>query len=58
MACGLITLVLARQACSCANCSGRDFGTEAGLRTRLKHTALGGAVADAKFAPHPSYAQP
>ena len=46
MACGLIALVLARQGLFLRELMAPGFGTGASLRTRLKHTALGGVVVD------------
>jgi hypothetical protein len=46
MACGLIALVLARQGLLLRELLAPGFQTGVGLRTRLKHTALGGVVAD------------
>ncbi len=51
MACGLVGLVLARQGLLLMELLGPGPETGAGLGTRLKHTALGGAAADERFAP-------
>jgi hypothetical protein len=50
MAYGLIALVLTRQGLLLRELLGPGFGAGAGLRTRLKHTALGGALHDERFA--------
>lgn len=50
MACGLVALVLVRQALLLSEMLGPGFGSGAGIRARLKRTALGG-VADEKLLP-------